>query len=78
MWPILRVLDFWKSSIHWNPNKHTIWTDFPPLAEQKRIVVKVEALLALSDALAAGVVQAEEVRTRLLQAVLNGEGEHHG
>jgi type I restriction enzyme S subunit len=50
----------------------------PPLAEQKRIVAKVEALLALCDALAAGVVKAEEVRARLLQAVLNGEGEHHG
>jgi len=34
-------------------------------------------LLALCDALAAGVVQAEAVRARLLQAVLNGEGEDH-
>ena len=31
-----------------------------------------EALLALCDALAAEVVAAEEVRARLLQAVLNG------
>ena len=44
----------------------------PPLAEQKRIVAKVEALLALCDALAAEVAAAEEVRARLLQAVLNG------
>ena len=44
----------------------------PPLAEQKRIVAKVEALLALCDALAAEVAAAEEVRGRLLQAVLNG------
>lgn len=42
----------------------------PPLAEQKRIVAKVEALLGLCDALAAGVAQTEEVRARLLQAVL--------
>jgi restriction endonuclease S subunit len=44
----------------------------PPLAEQKRIVAKVESLLALCDALAAEVVAAEEVRGRLLGAVLNG------
>ena len=35
-------------------------------------VAKVEALLALCDALAAEVAAAEEVRVRLLQAVLNG------
>ncbi len=44
----------------------------PSLAEQKRIVAKVETLLALCDALAAEVAAAEEVRARLLQAVLNG------
>jgi len=44
----------------------------PSLAEQKRIVAKVEALLALCDALGAEVAAAEEVRARLLQAVLNG------
>jgi type I restriction enzyme S subunit len=44
----------------------------PPLAEQKRIVAKVESLLALCDALAEEVAAAEEVRARLLQAVLNG------
>jgi len=35
-------------------------------------VAKVEALLALCDALAAEVAAAEEVRARLLQAVLDG------
>ena len=44
----------------------------PPFAEQKRIVAKVEALLALCDALAAEVAAAEEVRAWLLQTVLNG------
>ncbi len=44
----------------------------PPLAEQKRIVAKVEALLSLCDALSAQVVQAQEIRARLLRAVLNG------
>lgn len=39
---------------------------------KKRIVAKVESLLALCDALAAEVATAEEVRGRLLQAVLNG------
>ena len=43
----------------------------PPLAEQKRIAAKVEALLELCDALAAEVAAAEEVRARLLQVVLN-------
>jgi 2-keto-3-deoxy-6-phosphogluconate aldolase len=37
------------------------------------IVAKVEALLALCDALAAGGVQAEEVSVRWLQAVLERE-----
>jgi len=45
----------------------------PPANEIKRIVAKVEGLLALCDALAAGVVQAEAVRARVLGAVLNGE-----
>ena len=44
----------------------------PPRAEQKRIVAKVDALLALCDALAAEVAAAEEVRARLLRAVLDG------
>lgn len=45
----------------------------PPLAEQRRIVAKVESLLALCDKLVAEVVAAEKVRGRLLAAVLNGE-----
>lgn len=50
----------------------TVVIPIPPLAEQKRTVAKVEALLALCDALAAEVAAAEEVRVRLLQAVLSG------
>ena len=55
------------------PKNYVIQIPFPlpPLAEQKRIVAKVEALLGLCDALAAEVAAAEEVRARLLQAVLN-------
>jgi type I restriction enzyme S subunit len=45
----------------------------PPLPEQKRIVAKVQSLLALIDALGAEAVVAEEVRGRLLKAVLNGD-----
>ena len=45
---------------------HFLHPCYPLLAEQKRIVAKVEALLTLCDALAAGVVQAEEVRGRAL------------
>ena len=43
----------------------------PPLPEQRRIVAKVEALLALCDELAAQEERAQEVRGRLLWAVLN-------
>ena len=45
---------------------------FPPLGEEKRIVAKVESLLALCEALAGEVATAEEVRGWLLRAVLNG------
>lgn len=44
----------------------------PPLTEQRRIVAKVEELLALCDGLAEAVAAGEAVRGRLLQAVLNG------
>ncbi|MCO5186335.1 MAG: restriction endonuclease subunit S [Anaerolineae bacterium] len=42
----------------------------PPQEEQKRIVAKVDELLALCDRVAAGLVSAEAARTQLLDAVL--------
>ena len=51
---------------------NTLLFSLPPLAEQKRIVARVEDLLALCDALASEAVAAEEVRSHLLGAVLNG------
>jgi type I restriction enzyme S subunit len=42
----------------------------PPLAEQHRIVAKVDELMALCDALEAGLGAAEATRGRLLEALL--------
>lgn len=44
---------------------------FPPLAEQRRIVAKVEELMALCDALEAALAAASTTRTRLLSALLH-------
>jgi len=42
----------------------------PPLAEQRRIVAKVDALMALCDRLEASLTAADETRRRLLEALL--------
>ena len=42
----------------------------PPLAEQHRIVVKVDELMALCDGLEAALAQADTTRQRLLEALL--------
>ncbi|QIE44890.1 restriction endonuclease subunit S [Pseudohalocynthiibacter aestuariivivens] len=42
----------------------------PPLAEQHRIVAKVDALMALCDRLAAALTTTDTTRTRLLEALL--------
>ena len=42
----------------------------PPLAEQRRIVAKVDALMALCDRLEASLAAADETRHRLLDALL--------
>ncbi len=44
----------------------------PPLAEQKRIVAKVESLLGLCDSLQSQLVQGEAERSRLLASMLAG------
>jgi type I restriction enzyme S subunit len=43
----------------------------PPLAEQKRIVAKVDQLMALCDQLEASLQQAESIQHQLLKAVLH-------
>lgn len=57
----------------------------PPLAEQHRIVVKVDELMALCDRLEASLTTRDETRGRLLESVLHealdtaADGEHgHG
>ena len=42
----------------------------PPLAEQHRIVAKVDALMALCDRLATALATADSTRARLLEALL--------
>jgi type I restriction enzyme S subunit len=46
----------------------------PPLAEQRRIVTKVDALMALVDRLEAQQAQAQRTASALLDAVVAGEG----
>lgn len=55
------------------PKEHFAESPFPlpPLAEQKRIVAKVDELLALRDELAASQTQRREARTRLVGATLD-------
>ena len=43
----------------------------PPIAEQHRIVAKVDALMALCDRLEAALTTADTTRTRLLEALLH-------
>jgi type I restriction enzyme S subunit len=44
----------------------------PPLAEQRRIVARVDELMALCDALEASLQAGDDARRRLLEAVLHG------
>lgn len=43
----------------------------PPLSEQHRIIAKVDQLMALCDQLEASLVQGEQTRSKLLEAVLH-------
>jgi type I restriction enzyme S subunit len=48
-----------------------IFVPVPPLAEQHRIVAKVDALMALCDQLEASLTTADTTRRRLLGALLH-------
>lgn len=49
----------------------TLLVPLPPLAEQHRIVAKVDALMALCDQLEAALTTADTTRARLLEALLH-------
>ncbi|MGP7794596.1 restriction endonuclease subunit S [Sphingomonas sp. CLY1604] len=49
----------------------TLIIPLPPLAEQHRIVAKVDELMALCDGLEASITTGEHTRSRLLEAVLH-------
>jgi type I restriction enzyme S subunit len=48
----------------------TLLVPLPPLAEQRRIVLKVDELMALCDRLEASLVTADQTRRRLLESLL--------
>jgi type I restriction enzyme S subunit len=49
---------------------HTVAVPIPPLAEQRRIVAKVDELMALVDQLEAQLASAQETGAELLEAVV--------
>ncbi|KAF1682920.1 type I restriction endonuclease subunit S, partial [Pseudoxanthomonas broegbernensis] len=50
----------------------TLLMPVPPLEEQRRIVAKLDELMALCDQLEASLTTGEAARTQLLEALLNG------
>jgi type I restriction enzyme S subunit len=48
----------------------TLLVPLPPLAEQHRIVAKVDKIMELCETLEASLVAGEETRSKLLKAVL--------
>jgi type I restriction enzyme S subunit len=51
-------------------NIRLLQVPLPPLAEQHRIVAKVDELMALCDRLEASLTTSDQTRTRLLEATL--------
>ena len=50
---------------------YPIIVGLPPVAEQKRIVAKVDELMAQCDQLEASLTEGEQIRSRLLESVLH-------
>jgi type I restriction enzyme S subunit len=48
-----------------------MYVPIPPFAEQQRIVAKVDQLMALCDQLEASLITGQDVRRRLLDALLH-------
>ena len=65
---------FSKGAVHqtiYYPAWLSMHVALPPLAEQHRIVAKVDALMALCDRLEAALTTADATRARLLEALLH-------
>jgi type I restriction enzyme S subunit len=65
---------FSKGAVHqtiYYPAWLSMHVALPPLAEQHRIVAKVDALMALCDRLEAALTTADTTRARLLEALLH-------
>lgn len=52
-------------------NIRSLSVPLPPIAEQHRIVAKVDALMELCDQLEASLIEGEQTRSKLLEAVLH-------
>ena len=52
-------------------NLRSTLVPLPPIAEQHRIVAKVDELMALCDQLEASLIEGEQTRSKLLEAVLH-------
>src|SRR3546814_6579606 len=69
------LLEFAPATAQKNSNLEiltSVLIPLPPLAEQHRIVAKVDALMALCDRLGASLATAETTRRRLLEALQIG------
>ena len=68
------LLEFAPSTAQKNINLgilETLLIPLPPLAEQRRIVAKVDELMALCDRIEAGLAASDGIRSRLLESLLH-------